>query len=227
MAIQFQRQPIRWFQFLFLGCNVGEYFGVDSRQSLHLYRKTSPLSCSVRKEETTFLNPVAFAAYTWSFLCSNFSNPDIFSVASDVLGCEVTGLEIRVGVSKGMVEFVSLMLSLIIFCYWSVSCAIRRQNSAVSHCLQEATSQVTVSAYKIQASRVLLAAVKGFGIYFIPMTAMRTVNLCVHSPLPSFWSSFSTLFAFFSLWINPIIYRVMNRSMIKEFFKLLRCGRKN
>ncbi|XP_078371339.1 melatonin receptor type 1A-like [Oculina patagonica] len=162
-----------------------------------------------------------------AFFTAIFATPIFFQWFPIYLVSEVTGLKIRAGVSRGIVGFVALMMSLMTFCYGSVYRAIRLHNTAVNPSLQAATSQRTVSAHEIQASRVLLAAVIGFGVCWIPMTVIRAINIYAHSPLPSFWLSYSTLFAFFSSWINPIIYGVMNRAMRREFLKLLRCGRKN
>ena len=139
------------------------------------------------------------------------------------LVCEAAGLEIRAGLSTGVVGFVGFALSLIVFCYGSVYRTIKRHNSVVNPSLQDTTSQATVSPHEIQASRILLAAVMGFGACWVPLTVVRILKNYAHSPFPLYWLSFSTLFVAFSSWINPVIYGVMNRAMRKEFLKLLRC----
>lgn len=160
-------------------------------------------------------------------LTATLVTPISFQWDFSYLVCEVTGMEIRAGVSKGSVGFVLCLMSSIIFCYGNVYHSIRRHNHAVNPSLQETTSQGTVSAHEIQASRVLLVAVIGFGVCWIPVTVTRTLNRYMHSPLPSVWLSLSSLSAFLSSWINPIIYGFMNRTMRKDFLKLLLCGRKN
>ena len=162
-----------------------------------------------------------------AFFIAILATPILFQWYPFYLVSEVTGLKIRAGVSRGIVGLVSLIMSLIIFCYGCVYRAIRRHNAVVNPSLQETTSQGTVSAHEIQASRVLLAAVTGFGVCWIPLTVVRIVNMYAHLPSPSIWLSSSTVFALFSSWINRVIYGVMNRAMRKEFFKLLSCGRKN
>ena len=139
------------------------------------------------------------------------------------LFCDVTGMENRALVSASVAGFITTAMSLIVFCYGSVFHAIRRHNVAVNPSLQETTRQGSVSAHEIQASRVLLAAVIGFCVCWIPMTIIRLLEGFAHWSLPPFWVSFSSLVAFLSSWINPIIYGVMNRAMGKQFLKLLRC----
>jgi len=142
------------------------------------------------------------------------------------LAVKVTALEVRADVSKITVGLVGLAMSSIIFCYGSVYRTIKQHNSVVNPSLQDITNQVTVNPHEIQASRVLLATVIGFGLCWIPLTVVRSLNTYVQSSLPSYWLSFSTLFAYFSSWINPVIYGVMNRAMRKEFLKLLHCQSK-
>ena len=159
-------------------------------------------------------------------LTATLATPILFKWYPRGLVCETTGLEIRDGVSRGIVGFVGVAMLLIIFCYVSVYRTIKRHNYLVNPSLQDTTSQATVSPHEIQASRVLLATVLGFGICFIPLTVVRILNKCAQSRLPSYWLSYSTLATFFSAWINPVIYGVMNRAMRKEFLKFLQCRRK-
>ena len=159
-------------------------------------------------------------------LTATFATPILFQWYPRDLVCEATGLEIWAGVSRGIVGFVGLAMFLIIFCYVSVYRTIKRHNSLVNPSLQDTTSQATVSPHEIQASRVLLATVLGFGICWIPLTVVRILNKYEHSLLPSYWLSYSTLVTFFSAWINPVIYGVMNRAMRKEFLKFLQCRSK-
>lgn len=143
------------------------------------------------------------------------------------LFCSVSEDQINKGFSIFISGSVTSTLSLIFFCYGSVYRAIRQHNLAVNPSLQDSTSQVVLSAHEIQASRVLLATVLGFCVCWIPATAVRSLQTFAHISLPSFWLSFSTIFAAFSSWINPIIYGVMNRAMRKEFLKSLRCQSEN
>jgi len=159
-------------------------------------------------------------------LTATFATPILFQWYPRDLVCDATGLKIRAGVSRGIVGFVGLAMSVIIFCYGSVYRTIKRHNSVVNPSLHDATSQATVSPHEIQASRVLLATVIGFVVCWIPLTVVRILNRYAHSLLPSYWLSYSTLITFFSSWINPVIYGVMNRAMRKEFLKLLQCRSK-
>lgn len=121
--------------------------------------------------------------------------------------------------------FVACPLAAIFFCYGSVYRAIRRHKSSVRPSLQRANSQETVSAQEIQASRVLLAAVIAFCISWIPSTTAMAMEQ--FTSIPSFFQTFSTFASGSSAWINPIIYGVMNRTMRKEFIRLLRCQQIN
>ena len=159
-------------------------------------------------------------------LTATFATPILFQWYPRELACDATGLETRAVVSVSRVGFVGLTMSLIIFCYGSVYRTLKRHNSVVNPSLQETTSQATVSPHEIQASRVLLTTVMGFGICWIPLTVARIINRYAPSLLPSYWLSYSTLVTSFSAWINPVIYGVMNRAMRKEFLKLLQCPSK-
>ena len=156
-------------------------------------------------------------------LTATFATPILFQWYPRDLVCDATGLEIRTGIARAIAGFVGLAMCLIIFCYGSVYRTIKRHNSAINPSLQDTTSQATVSPHEIQASRVLLTTVMGFGICWIPLTIVRIINRYAPSLLPSYWLSYSTLVTFFSAWINPMIYGVMNRAMRKEFLKLLQC----
>ena len=100
-------------------------------------------------------------------------------------------------------------------------------NSAVIPSLQQANGQGTVSAYEIQTSRVLLAAVIAFIACWLPAEVANVLERVTELDVPSFWQSFSSLVASCSSWINPVIYGMMNRAMRKEFLKLLRCREEN
>ena len=178
------------------------------------------------KKKTLFSILLVLLLTLTACLTATFATPILFQWYPLYLTCEVTGLEIRAGVSKSIVAFVGLVMSLIIFCYGSVYHTIKRHNSIVNPSLQETTSQVTVSPHEIQASRVLLATVIGFAVCWIPVTVVRILNRDASLAIPSHWLSFSALFAAFSSWINPVIYGVMNRAMRKEFLKLLHCRSK-
>ena len=178
-----------------------------------------------RKKTLFSILSISLLTFT-SCLSATLAIPILFQWYPLDLAIKVTRLEVRAGVAKSGVGFVGLAMSLIIFCYGSVYRTIKRHNSVVSPAVQDTTSQATVSPHEIQASRVLLVTVIGFGVCWIPLTVVRILNTYVKSPLPSYWLSFSTLFAYFSSWINPVIYGVMNRAMRKEFLKLLHCKSK-
>ncbi len=146
------------------------------------------------------------------------------------LFCPMTGLRVddsKVTASVFVAFFIVFPMCIILFCYVSVYRAIRRHNVAVNPSLQAATSQGTVSAHEIQASRVLLAAVIGFWVCWTPAIVISILKRVTQLQTPSLWLSFYLLFAASSSWINPIIYGVMNRAMRKEFLKLLRCQSQN
>ena len=165
-----------------------------------------------RKKTLFSILSISLLTFT-SCLSATLAIPILFQWYPLDLAIKVTRLEVRAGVAKSGVGFVGLAMSLIIFCYGSVYRTIKRHNSVVSPAVQDTTSQATVT-------------VIGFGVCWIPLTVVRILNTYVKSPLPSYWLSFSTLFAYFSSWINPVIYGVMNRAMRKEFLKLLHCKSK-
>ena len=175
------------------------------------------------RKKTLFSIPLVLLLTLKANLTSTLATPILFQWYPLDLVCEATGLEIRAGISKGIVGFVSLAMSLIIFCFGSVYRTIKRHNSVVNPSLQDITSQVVVSPHEIQASRVLLTTVVGFDVCWIPLTVVRILNAYAHWPIPSYWVPYATLFAFFSSWINPVIYGVTNRTMRKESLKLLQC----
>ena len=174
------------------------------------------------KKKTLFSILLVLLLTLSAHLTATLATPILFQWYPRDLVCDATGLKIRAGISRGIVGFVGLAMSLIIFCYGSVYRTIKRHNSVVNPSLQGTTSEATVSPHEIQASRVLLATVMGFGVFWIPLTVVRIINRYTRSLLPSYWLSYSTLITFFSSWINPIIYGVMNRAMRNEFLKLLR-----
>ena len=157
----------------------------------------------------TLVTPISFAWNPEYLFCEVSSNHDV--LMSVYLRTVFTGLP----------------MCLILFCYGSVYIAIRRHNAAVNPSLQGANSHGTVSAHEIQASRVLLAAVIGFGVCWTPAVVINILKRVIQLEMPSFWLSFYTLFAASSSWINPIIYGFMNRAMRKGFLKLLRCQSQN
>ena len=175
------------------------------------------------RKKTLFSIPLVLLLTLTASLTATLATPMVFQWYPLYLACEVTGLEIQAGVSKSTVVFVGLAMSLIIFCYGSVYRTIKRHNFVVNPSLQDIASQATVSPHEIQASRVLLATVIGFGVCWIPVTVVRILNRDAGSAMSSYWLSFSALFVAFSSWINPVIYGVMNRAMRKEFLKLLHC----
>ena len=119
--------------------------------------------------------------------------------------------------------FVAIPMCIILYCYGSVYRAIRRHNSAVIPSLQEENMRGTERTHEVQVSRVLLAAVFACWICWIPGTVVQLLQTVSQLSVPSFWKSFTALACACSLWINPIIYGVMNRAFRKEFLKLLRC----
>jgi len=60
-------------------------------------------------------------------LTATFGAPISFQWYPRDLVCEATGLEIRAGLSTGVVGFVGFALSLIVFCYGSVYRTVKRQ----------------------------------------------------------------------------------------------------
>ena len=114
-------------------------------------------------------------------------------------------------------------MCVILFCYGRVYRAIRLNNSAVIPSLQEENIRGTERAHEVQVSRVLLASVFAYCICWIPGTVVTFLQKALQLTVPSLWESCTALATACSLWINPIIYGVMNKAMRKEFLKLLRC----
>ena len=127
----------------------------------HLY----PTMFTRKKTFFSFLS-VLLLTFT-SCLSATLTIPILFQWYPLDLAIKVTRLEVRAGVAKSGVGFVGLAMSLIIFCYGSVYRTIKRHNSVVSPAVQDTTSQATVSPHEIQASRVLLVTVIGFGVCWI------------------------------------------------------------
>ena len=173
-----------------------------------------------RKKTLVFILFVFLLTFT-VLLTGVLAIPILFKWDPFYLFCSWSADEINNELSITLAGSVTFTMSLTLLCYASVYRTIRRHNSAVSPSLQTTTGQVTVSAHEIQASRVLTAAVIGFCICWVPLTIVRILQNWTHLSLPSFLLSFSSLFACFSSWINPVIHGVMNRAMRKEFFKLL------
>ena len=95
--------------------------------------KTCSLSNSVYNEENTFFDPFRSAAYTLTaLLTATFATPISFQWYPLGLAIEVTGLEVRAGVSKSSIGLVGLVMPLIIFCYGSVYRTIKGHNSVLS-----------------------------------------------------------------------------------------------
>ena len=163
-------------------------------------------------------------------LTSALSAPVTFRWDPHYLMCRLANVESLAEKTLTIVfvsVFIGLPMSLIIFCYGSVYRSIRRHNSAVIPSLQEANGQGTLSAQEIQASRVLLAAVVGFCVCWIPAILISTLERVVRLVIPTFWQSFYILTASCTSWINPIIYGYMNRATRNEFLKVFRCRKGN
>ena len=122
--------------------------------------------------------------------------------------------------------FMTLPMSLIMYGYGNVFLAVRRHNNVVIPSLQSNINKAKTRAEEVRTSRVLFAAVVGFCICWLPMNVIWSLDLGFHLPLPSFPLTMQPMFSFASSWINPIIYGVMNRSMRKEFLKMLDCRKK-
>ena len=173
-----------------------------------------------RKKTLVFIFCVFLLTFT-VLLTGILAIPIFFKWHPVFLFCSWSADEINNELSITLAGSVIFTMSLTFFCYASVYRTIRRHNSAVSPSLQNTTGQVTVSAHEIQASRVLIAAVIGFFVCWIPSATVRILQNWAHLSLPSFLLSFSTLSVFVSSWTSPVIYGVMNRAMRKEFIKIL------
>jgi len=173
--------------------------------------------------------------FMWLFTFSSCLTANIVASVSyqwdsHFIFCQVTGIEIEaekvLSFAIGSV-FIALPMCIIFFCYSRVYCTIKRHNSAVIPSLREENNRLTAHAHEVQVSRVLFAAVFAFWICWIPVTTVHILLRVAEVSVPSFWLSFSTLALGCSLWINAIIYGIMNRAMRKEFQRLLRCPKEN
>ena len=174
--------------------------------------------------------------FVWLFiftvlLAATFLTPNVYRWHFQYLFCQaIINDEILEDIAFTVTYTIVLVVvptCIILFCYGSVHCAIRRHNTAVIPSLREANGQGTLSAHEVQASRVLLAAVIAFFLCWMPATIVNILERVAQSSIPSFCQSLHTLSAACSSWINPIIYGVMNRAMRNEFKKLLRCQKDN
>ncbi len=136
--------------------------------------------------------------FVWLFtltagLTVTLVTPISFAWHPENLFCPMTGVKVdesKVIASVFVTVYIVFPTCIVLFCYGSVYRAIRRHNSAVNPSLQEATSQGTVSAHEIQASRVLLAAVIGFCVCWTPAIDISILKRVTQLQTPSLWLSF-------------------------------------
>lgn len=116
-------------------------------------------------------------------------------------------------------------MSLVLFGYGSVYRVVRQHNRGIVPSLHNAANnQGAIRAQEIKTSRVLFATVFGFCVSWIPSIAITFFEVSTSSITQS---AIPLLFASISVWINPLIYGVMNRAMRKEFQNILVCQKGN
>ena len=123
--------------------------------------------------------------------------------------------------------FIALPSFSIVIGYGSVFYAIRKHNNAVAPSLQSGNNAEHRRAEEVRTSRILSAAVLGVRACWLPTIAILILEYAFQLPLLSTIALLRVLFASFSSWINPIIYGAMNRTMRKEFLKILYCRKGN
>ena len=111
-----------------------------------------------------------------------------------------------------------LPILLIVFCYGKVFLAVRHHKNAVIPSLRQQNAAIA-SATEFRTCRILFATVIGFYICWLPFSVLEMLVWLANQPV----SSVTSMFTFASTWINPAIYGAMNRTMWKEFLKILRC----
>ena len=120
------------------------------------------------------------------------------------------------------ISFLSILVMLL--GYGRVCSVVRQHNRAIVPSLQHAgNSQGAIRAQEIKNCRILFAAVFGYCISWIPITAVLFCESAFEVSIPAVAEAIPTLCYSTSAWINPIIYGVMNRAMRREFRNTLLC----
>lgn len=114
--------------------------------------------------------------------------------------------------------YLMLPFFLIVYCYGKVFLVVRHHNIAVIPSLRQ-NNATTTRAEEFRTCRILFASVIGFCVCWLPLSVFEILVRWVNQPA----LSVPSMFAYASAWINPLIYGAMNRSMRKEFLKILRC----
>ena len=111
-----------------------------------------------------------------------------------------------------------LPIFLIVYWYGKVFLVVRHHNIAVIPSLRQ-NNATTTRAEEYRTCRILFASVIGFCVCWLPLSVFEILVRWVNQPA----LSVPSMFAYASAWINPLMYGAMNRSMRKEFLKILRC----
>lgn len=114
--------------------------------------------------------------------------------------------------------YLMLPIFLIVYCYGKVFLVVRHHNIAVIPSLRQ-NNATTTRAEEFRTCRILFASVIGFCVCRLPLSVFEILVRWVNQPA----LSVPSMFAYASAWINPLMYGAMNRSMRKEFLKILRC----
>lgn len=162
-------------------------------------------------------------------MISIFATPVIFQWSPKSLYCRGTFLDERTErisyVFFGCVFIIPMLL--VIFCYGSIYGVVRRHNAEVVPSLQEPNNQGTITAQEVKTSRIIFAAVLGFCICWTPLIVAFLLEFGFQISIPASQQSIYPLLSSVSVWINPLIYGVMNRAMRREFANILVCRKLN
>ena len=119
--------------------------------------------------------------------------------------------------------FFAVLMSVVVFCYYSIYRVVKQHNNVVVPSLQRANNHGRINAQDVKSSRAIFAAVLGFSIAWCPFIFMSMLEFGFQVSIPSSAKSVYPLFSSLSAWINPVIYGIMNRAMRNEFRNILFC----
>ena len=145
------------------------------------------------KKKTLFSILFVLLLTLTALLTATFATPISFQWYPLGLAIEVTGLEVRAGVSKSSIGLVGLVMPLIIFCYGSVYRTIKRHNSVVSPSTRHHKSSESKPARDTSISG---SPGDSYRIWSL-LDSLPVVRIHKHVygfSLPSYWWSSSTLF---------------------------------
>ena len=116
-------------------------------------------------------------------------------------------------------------LCTMLFCYFRVFRAIRVHQRSIQPSLQtRGTTSLRTTVEEIKVTRIMFAVFLGFLCCWIPVIVVDTLSFQLENPhLPREPELIFTYCSALSSALNPLIYGVMNKTIRKEFVKILRC----